>query len=196
MALRQAIQNLIDAKKISDPSPNVARNPLQNHQIHAIEEDLYLPDPVFLIRPISEGRREKIRELESRELSCVVSKKICSKKIEEEDETLLGLDIHETSSKSNNVAVVHNPTIMRWMEKMKFVPGFGLGKKQQGITDIIQPKRNPRRQGLGYNQAQRRNQTRKLNVQVGMITFDWNKVIETKEKTHVISSPKMDHVAT
>ena len=66
VALRHAVQDLIDAKKISDPStPNVARNPLLNHHVHAISEDVNLPYPVFLIRPIFEGRREEIRELES-----------------------------------------------------------------------------------------------------------------------------------
>ena len=82
------------------------------------------------------------------------------------------------------------------MEKMRFVPGFGLGKKQQGMIDIIQPKGNPRRQGLGYNQAYKMNRTRRSNVHVGMIAFDWNKVVETKEKAPVISSSKVDHVAT
>ena len=61
VALRHAVQDLIDTKKISDPSvPNVARNPLPNHHVHAIREDVDLPDPVTLIRPISERRNEEV----------------------------------------------------------------------------------------------------------------------------------------
>lgn len=47
ITLHHTIQDLIDSKKISNPStPNVARNPLPNHHINAIEEGDGLPYPV------------------------------------------------------------------------------------------------------------------------------------------------------
>ena len=50
VALRHAIQDLIDTKKISDPSVrNIANNPLPNHQINDIEGDNDLPNQVYLI---------------------------------------------------------------------------------------------------------------------------------------------------
>ena len=199
VTLPYAIQDLIDSKKISDPStPNVARNPLPNHHVHAIEEDLHLPDHVLLIHPISEKRKEEIQKLDSQKLTCAISEKMSFKENEEEDETLLGLDVRETSSRLNHTTIVHNPTIMRWMKKMKFVPGFGLGKKHQGITDILQPKGNPRHQELGYNHAQRKSHAKKWNAQIGIIAFDWNKVIVTKETAPVIppSKEQVDPVAT
>lgn len=185
------IQDLIDSKKILDPSmPNVARNPLPNHHVNAIKEDDGLLDLVYLIKSISkevkvEEKDTSIRARESR-----------LEELDEIDKTLQRLEIEKPCQKL--VEAKYGSKIIEWMSKMNFVTGQGLGIDNQGITEPVQIEANPRRYGLGYTPGKERennNPEFKGEFQVGMITFDWGKMVDPSTQKEVDTTIEEDPIA-
>lgn len=72
---------------------------------------------------------------------------ICELEGEEElDETLKFSFLKPTQEIAQIIRKpVYNPLVGQWMEKMKFVPGQGLGKINQGITKPLDTYNQPRK---------------------------------------------------
>lgn len=161
LAFRHRIQDLIEAGTILTPGGlNITNNPPPNHAPTAGMNALITKEEGFdfvcLITDVPVNRSSlpspsAMRKIVSYDLNSL-NQNIALEEEEELDITMKGLS-SEPSEKTTQVTPTYNPLVSQLMAKMKFIPGQGLGKSNQGIPNPLLLTTNPGKTGLGFPPA-------------------------------------------